>query len=79
MVRKNLILSVFLSFFVNRIYETLVHVNDEHNIISETTYPMKHGHRNNERKQIINERIRRLINKCTPRKMRNSLELIINE
>ena len=69
---------MYTSCFVNFIYPALVHVDDKDNVISETGNPVHSRHGYDETKQVINDCVQELIEKCFLRHVLNRLQLVVD-
>ena len=67
------------SCFVNRIEPALVQVDNEHDIISEAGNPVGGGHGDDEREQIVDERVERLVHEGPPGQVSHRLELVVEK
>ena len=57
----------------------MVEVDDEHHIVSKTTYSCHRWHPNNETEEVVDECVETFVNENLPRKMSDGLEFVVEE
>lgn len=64
---------------IDPIDPALVKVDEEHHIISEASYPVHHGHLDDEGKQVVNEGIESLVGEHPPREVGYGFHFVVDE
>lgn len=57
----------------------MVQIYQKDDIVSETSQSVRRGHRNYERKDVVDERVKRFICECAPRQRSHRFQTIIDE
>ena len=67
------------ALLVDAVDVALVQVDEEDDIVTQAREPVRHGHLDDEREEVVHEGIERLVHKCLPRHMSCRLELVVDE
>lgn len=54
-------------------------INKKHDVIAEASDTMGRWHCNDERENVVDERVECFVHKCSPWKRRHRLQLVVNE
>ena len=64
---------------IDSIDPSLVQIDEEDDIVSETSDPVHHGHFDNECEYVVNESVQELVRQHAPRQMRDRFEFVVDE
>jgi hypothetical protein len=64
-------ISIHSSIFIDFVNPSLVQINDENNVIFETTEPIKSGHSDNKGEKVVDDGVKELVNHHFPGQMFN--------
>ncbi len=67
------------AFRINAVLPALPEVDQEHHVVTEASDTVEGRHLDDERKQIIDERVERFVDERAPRQMSHRLEFIVDE